>query len=350
MSPTGRDRKNGVKVLLIIRFCLGRGLPILDVTGAWPVIFGVRAMFFIGGLLGLMVTGLMMDLGGLMSPSGDDEDDPDITPETDSDLPPILPEEDPPLADVPDSPEIDGSAGADILMGGTGSEVIRGDDGADDLRGGLGDDLIYAGQGDDWVQGDAAYGEGGNDIIHGGPGDDMLAGQGGDDLVYGDAGDDTLFGGEGDDSLFGGAGNDILAGHDGDDVLVSSQGSDDLDGGAGDDVLIGHDGRETVWMNGGEGDDTLMPGAHDFVSGNDGRDSFILRDTGQGLPIIADFDAAQDQVVLHLDAETARDADITLHQDQDGTYLLGVNGHAVGRFLQGGGLTVGDIRVVTTAG
>ena len=77
-------------------------------------------------------------------------------------------------------------------------------------------------------------------------------------------------------------------------------------------MLIGHDGPETVWMNGGEGDDTLMPGAHDFVSGNDGGDSFVLRDTLEGFPTIADFDADRDQIELHLDAADAQDAEVTL--------------------------------------
>ncbi|MBM3605765.1 MAG: calcium-binding protein, partial [Alphaproteobacteria bacterium] len=185
-----------------------------------------------------------------------------------------------------------------------------------------------------------------NDVIHGGSGNDLLAGQGGDDLLFGDEGDDTLFGGEGDDTLFGGPGNDFLSGNDGNDVLISTEGSDDLDGGRGDDVLIGHDGPETVWMNGGEGDDTLMPGANDFASGNSGADMFILHQAAGGIPTIADFDSSEDQLVLHLDADVARTAQLSLHEDEDGTFLLNVNGNAIGRLLQHGGLRVEDVRIV----
>lgn len=304
-------------------------------------------MLIFGGLLGLIMAGLMVDMTTLHSSRPEEPEDLDdgVEPEVldgsgEGLLPPMLPE--------PDAPEsvVDGTDGLDELMGTPGDDLIRGHAGNDDLRGGQGHDTIEAGDGDDWIQGDGDYGAGGNDVIHGGAGDDLLAGQGGDDLLYGDGGDDTLMGGEGDDTLFGGEGNDILSGHEGSDILVSTAGSDDLDGGRGDDVLIGHDGPETVWMNGGEGNDTLMPGAHDFASGNEGKDSFVLRHGPEGFPTIADFDSAEDQITLHLDAELARDAQLSLREDQDGTFLLEVNGHSVGRLLQHGGLKVEDVRIV----
>ncbi|MDM7459407.1 MAG: calcium-binding protein, partial [Paracoccus sp. (in: a-proteobacteria)] len=256
-------------------------------------------MLVMGGLVSLLIAGLFLDLGNAASDREADEgeaDGPEDLP--DCDIAVIFPD---PGNDA-NGPEdgLDdqayansdhqvgasssgvsgqwGLAGAgDILMGGTDHDVIRGGHGGNDLRGGLGDDTIHGGDGDDWIQGEGTYGPGGNDVIHGGGGADSLCGQGGNDLIDGGDGDDTILGGEGDDSLFGMAGNDWLSGGEGDDLLISTSGSDDLDGGRGNDVLIGHDSPETVWMNGGEGDDTLMPGAHDFASGNAGADTFILR-------------------------------------------------------------------------
>ncbi|HIC64819.1 MAG TPA: calcium-binding protein [Paracoccus sp.] len=239
-----------------------------------------------------------------------------------------------------------GTDRADALMGGDGADSIDGLGGSDDLRGGLGDDTIRGGSGQDWIQGDAAYGPGGNDEIHGGSGDDSLAGQGGDDLIWGDEGDDTILGGAGSDSLFGGAGNDWMSGNDGDDVLVSGGGSDDLDGGAGNDLLIGGDDDETAWIHGGDGEDTLVPGAGDFAEGNAGADQFVLKPVDGDLPTIADFDGTEDRIILHLPEDMTQGAQIQLVQHDDGTTLINVNGDAVARMLQLGGLRVEDIGIV----
>ena len=48
--------------------------------------------------------------------------------------------------------------------------------------------------------------------------------------------------------------------------------------------------------------------------------------------------------------KTTKNAEVTLERDQDGTYLLSVNGHPVGRLLQDGGLDVADVRIVTPLG
>lgn len=319
-------------------------------------------MLVIGGVLGLLMTCLALDAFGTSSDlepePGDDEALPE---EGEPDLPRDMPDPDSLGTDslgtegsaAGAAPEAEGDCidarqgeSGEIIMGTPGDDEIRGGDGDDDIRGGLGDDTIRAGAGDDWVQGDGAYGAGGDDVIHGEAGNDLLCGQGGNDLIHGGEGDDTLLGGEGNDTLFGGPGNDWLSGHDGDDVLVSTEGSDDLDGGRGDDVLIGHDGPETVWMNGGEGDDTLMPGAHDFATGGPGADAFILRPVAAGFPTISDFDAAEDEIRLHLPEEIAHDAQLDLRQDEDGTWLLEVNGQAVSRLLQPGGLQLQDVRII----
>lgn len=340
--------------------------------------WGILAMFLLTGLMGLLVASMASD----MSDTDDDPTDEIVgtLPEAEQ-LPRIMPADefgtiqdtsstgpityDAPLPDgentdtggtlaEPDQPApgiiINGTDQADQAMGGDGDDAIHGGAGDDDLRGGQGHDTIHAGDGDDWVQGDASYGPGGNDEIHGGAGNDLLAGQGGDDLIWGDEGNDTLFGGEGNDTLFGGAGNDWLSGNDGDDVLVSGGGADDLDGGRGNDLLIGDDDPETVWMRGGEGDDTLMPGAGDFAEGQEGADTFALKHVEGSLPTIADYNAAEDQLLLHLPESLADDARIALHQDQDNTWLVTVNDTPVGRMQHLGGLRVEDIAILRIPG
>lgn len=295
-------------------------------------------MFVLASLMALAVAGAAMELT-----AGDDADprDDDLPPDrghpdlgkiedvsSDGETAPDWPDPAQPLAD----------------------DLIRGSDGADDLQGGAGHDTILAGAGNDWVQGDGTFDQPGDDEIHGGAGHDSLAGQGGDDIIWGDEGDDTILGGEGNDTLFGGVGNDWLSGSDGDDVLVSGGGSDDLDGGRGNDLLVGDDDPQTVWMHGGDGDDTLMPGAGDFAEGNQGADQFVVRQGGGDLPVIADFDAGEDQMVLHLPESLAQDARIDLIQDDDGTVLVTVNGDPVARMLQGGGLTAADVLIVRLPG
>lgn len=309
-------------------------------------------MFVLASLMALAAAGAALDL----TARSDAEDDDEF-----GDTPPVLGD--------PDGGEIgDISAGGSEAGSGSGpvaepvapevplppetpgDELIEGGSGADDLFGGAGNDTIRAGAGDDWVQGDGSYDAAGADEIRGGQGADSLAGQGGDDIVWGDEGDDTLYGGEGRDTLFGGTGNDWLSGNDGDDLLVSGGGADDLDGGHGDDDLVGNDDPDTVWMHGGQGNDTLAPGAGDFAEGQEGADRFVLQQGPGPLPVIADFDAREDQMVLHLPDSLARDARIGLADDEDGTVLITLNGEAIGRMLGTGGLVAGDILVVRLPG
>lgn len=98
--------------------------------------------------------------------------------------------------------------------------------------------------------------------------------------VLGEAGDDSIIatfvtqpmfidGGDGDDTVKGGLGDDKILGRDGDDKLRGTQGDDSILGGDGNDSLQGQVGNDTVI--GGNGDDT--------VKGNDG-DDFMRGDAG----------------------------------------------------------------------
>lgn len=316
-------------------------------AGGVATLCGVCVMFVLASLMAIAAAGAALDLTA--SRAEDDDDDRE-------DLPHGLGVVDPGefggvSSGSAEEGETEPQPDADPALTEEGDdETIAGGTDADNLFGGTGDDIIDAGAGDDWVQGDGTYDAAGADEIRGGEGADSLAGQGGDDIVWGDQGDDIVEGGDGQDTLFGGAGNDWLSGHDGDDVLVSGGGADDLDGGRGNDHLVGDDDPDTVWMHGGEGDDTLAPGAGDFAEGQKGADDFVLRQATGALPVIAGFDAAEDQVVLHLPDSIARNVQVDLAEDEDGTFLITVNGEAIGRMLQPGGLAVSDIMVVRLPG
>ncbi|MCZ8332736.1 MAG: calcium-binding protein [Rhodobacteraceae bacterium] len=101
----------------------------------------------------------------------------------------------PPNGPVPGR-EIDGTNGADVLIGTAGNDDMDGRRGNDQLRGGAGNDDMDGDDGND-----SLLGEDGRDDIDGGRGNDVLDGG---------AGNDTLVGGRGNDLLTGGAGADIF--------------------------------------------------------------------------------------------------------------------------------------------
>lgn len=115
-----------------------------------------------------------------------------------------------------------------------------------------------------------------------------------------------------------------------------------------DKAIDGGDGADDVF--GGAGDDALAPGASDFAEGQEGAVRFELWDAPGELPIIADFNAGEDQLVLHLPESVTDDAKVDLAADKDGTFLVTVNGEAIGRMLQTGGLSAADIVVVRRPG
>ncbi|MFZ5896419.1 MAG: calcium-binding protein [Myxococcota bacterium] len=114
------------------------------------------------------------------------------------------------------STQINGTSGADCIIGSSLHESINAGGGNDIVFGGDGNDTIDAGSGNDEV-----YGEAGHDNIRGGSGNDMLFG--GEQV-------DAIFGGTGDDTLVGGNDHDTLIGEDGLDHLWGGPGNDNLTG------------------------------------------------------------------------------------------------------------------------
>ncbi|MEH2312953.1 MAG: calcium-binding protein [Nostoc sp.] len=236
---------------------------------------------------------------------------------------------------------INGQGGDDIIDGKSGNDLLRGGAGNDTLIGGVGNDtlnvefstgnnLLLGGTGKDVLDAGATSG---NNLLSGGDGNDSLSAS---YLTTNDgynyipsSSNNTLDGGAGDDYLTAqspSGGNNSLSGGDGNDYLstsgfhfhreffsFSSSGNNTLDGGAGDDtlnaeyssgnnLLFGGDGNDSLSISGyltDEGDyyypslgnNTLIGGAGDdylradfstgnnFLSGDDGNDSFSLSTT-----------------------------------------------------------------------
>jgi hypothetical protein len=91
-----------------------------------------------------------------------------------------------------------GLLGGVLLLGGgvALADTIDGTSGADDLVGTDKDDVIHASGGKDYISGLAAP-----DVLYGGAGNDTVVGRDGNDRIYGNTGSDMLFGEEGNDTI-----------------------------------------------------------------------------------------------------------------------------------------------------
>ncbi len=227
---------------------------------------------------------------------------------------------------------LNGSTGADTIIGGTLGDLLYGRAGDDvliaeaeigvdaaiaqgatgtgvqdllALGGANGDNLLSGEAGDDTLVGGTT-----NDLLAGGEGTDLLVGAQGDDYLIGDAdyyaagpnwtltetwdGATTTitFGGAdatavlnrapGDDVIHAGGGNDLVLGQGGDDQILGDAGDDNLNGGAGRDTILGGDGNDEIsgdrefvalYNPQDDGDDFLDGGAgNDLVWGGGAAD------------------------------------------------------------------------------
>ena len=144
-----------------------------------------------------------------------------------------------------------------VVFGGDGGSTVAGTEGNDTLQGTAAAEYIEA--------------LGGNDYIEGGGGADTLDGGAGNDRVFGTG---TMLGGDGDDrleqywfsgdaTLLGGAGNDTLYGF------------NELYGGEGDDFLL-TEADNTVLMDGGAGNDTMVYDFDETADGGTGSDTLLI--------------------------------------------------------------------------
>ena len=225
---------------------------------------------------------------------------------------------------------INGTSGADNLVGTIPNDTIYGLDGSDTLDGGSGNDILDGGNGDDVLIGGT-----GNDTLTGGAGNDRFFFNARDfgqdtitDFSTGDVidlsqlgiaslaqlqpymsqvGPDvtiaTFYGGYAESitiqnttlasltaadfvfntsstgwNLTGSYANDVLFGGNGNDTLDGGSGNDILSGGNGDDVLIGGSGNDT--LTGGAGNDRFFFNARDF-----GQDTITDFSTGDVIDV-----------------------------------------------------------------
>ncbi len=168
-----------------------------------------------------------------------------------------------------------GLGGDDLIVAGSGADIVFGGDGHDEIYGGRGNDTIEAGRGNDIVRGgagaDVVSGGRGNDELHGGRGADDLSGNRGSDDIYLGSGHDIGRGNSGNDRIFGRSGSDFIDGGSGNDYLSGGRGADDVDGGPGDDQIRGGKGSDV--LSGGGGSDAIRGGrGGDYIAGNSGND------------------------------------------------------------------------------
>lgn len=169
-----------------------------------------------------------------------------------------------------------GTEGLDEMSGGEGSDILAGDEGADNLDGGAGDDLILGG-----------------------------------------ADDDTLSGGEGDDVIDGGAGEDQLSGDEGDDLIIGSSSLDEEaliasfeTAETTEDLVFQMDGQpdsdEGDTIDGGDGEDMIILGSLDNVTGGKDGDIFSggwwIREDEPA--VIEDYDPDEDALTYTFQGET----------------------------------------------
>lgn len=278
-------------------------------------------MIFLTGLLGMMVIGSFAFLNvdsddeeaddtgqeefdpsanaQAEDPEGGDmlADDESLTPPPDPD-PQSNGSEDPAPATVaPTAPEADTTPDPDDVFAGL-------------LDGTAADDLIFGTDTDDVVRG-----YDGSDTLDGGEGDDTIEGQDGPDDLYGGLGNDSLSGGTGNDTMNGGEGTDMMRGGTGDDAMHGRDGADTLIGDRGQDTLLGADGKDLIsgvrldgdgedidqrdYLNGGNGDDTIIAGEDDVVMLGNGADVLVLGEwmTDAGAEVL-DYDDEEDQLMV----------------------------------------------------
>jgi Ca2+-binding RTX toxin-like protein len=228
--------------------------------------------------------------------------------------------------------DVNGTAGADTLIGTfrdetmiglAGNDTFLGSAGADRLDGGADFDLVdYSAsavavsldltsgaasggdaEGDTLISIERATGSAFDDSLFGTAGNDTLRGNDGADVLDGRAGDDILYGGAGADQILGGSGNDLIYAR----AAADGRLEDSVDGGNGVDELrltesaygavvnlsapdgnptsiehiVGSDFADTITGNeydnilsGGLGDDSVSGGlGSDTIAGNGGNDT-----------------------------------------------------------------------------
>ena len=313
-------------------------------------------MFLLAGLMGMVLLGATVMVGVM------DEIDPDTA-----------------EGEEP-SPDEDEAAQGVIATGDGLGDLLHGTGGDDQIGGYGGHDTILGDAGDDWLVGqdgkDLVLGQGGDDSLSGGDGGDTLDGGAGNDTMMGMAGNDSISGGAGDDSAHGGPGADVLHGGAGDDALHGNHGGDTLDGGAGHDSLFGGYGHDWLngltaalaedgsaddpeaqqpaaadadFLNGGDGDDTIVAGPGDVVTAGRGADQIMLGDWLMGAEeaAVMDFEPQEDRLLVVWDDSASDDPpEVTIEPVGGVVYHVLIGGQVCASLISEGGIGPDDVMLV----
>ncbi|QFT80690.1 Leukotoxin [Roseovarius sp. THAF27] len=241
---------------------------------------------------------------------------------------------------------ITGTAGADSITGTEAVDFIDAEDGDDVVRGGAEGDIIDAGDGDDRV-----FGEDGQDVIAGNAGNDFLRGGADEDILADSDGADTLRGDTGDDLILSTGLTDQTAFIDATRTVARDFANGDaasLDDLPGLDLTRDED-TEGDEVDGGAGNDVMIFGQDDTVTGGDGADLFI-----GGSPLLAgnpatitDFEVNEELLVLTYDGGDPPDLSLT---DVNGDAVLSLDGApAVIVAGLGGSFLLSDVELIELA-
>jgi Ca2+-binding RTX toxin-like protein len=143
---------------------------------------------------------------------------------------------------------LNGGLGADNLNGGAGADSYSGGDGSDNITIDGDDTTVVGGNGYDQVL--AAAGSAGlNLVLTAGAAVEYISGSANDDVINAAASTVSVF-------IFGGDGNDTITGGTLGDQLQGGNGNDTLNGGDGNDTLLGQAGADS--FDGGNGNDNIQ--------------------------------------------------------------------------------------------
>ncbi|MEO1139248.1 MAG: hypothetical protein AAFW87_07305, partial [Pseudomonadota bacterium] len=182
-------------------------------------------------------------------------------------------------------------------------------------------------------------------------GADLLTGTNSEDLLSGGDGGDWILSYDGNDTISGNKGGDVLIGGDGVDVINAGPGNDFVEAAnlvneallrtsatAGGDVLDvvfeydlpgKSDAGDLVSL--GDGEDTVVAGSDDTISGGAGADEFALGDwIDGGRPVeIEDFDVAEDIITFVYDRQ-GPEPELTVEANQTtGVTTIRADGEAI---------------------
>lgn len=256
------------------------------------------------------------------------------------------------IAGIVDGLNLQGTNGADQLLGGAGDDTIRAAGGDDLVKGGNGNDVLFGNRGNDVLVGGR-----GNDTLNGGTGaDDINGGKGRDEVSYSGSNARVIVSlAQGAAPQSGGhAEGDVLrsiesvTGSAFDDIITGNNAANVLKGGAGNDLLDGKGGRDTI--EGGEGDDVIVainagPQSYDGGAGND-----TLRVVGRVELRDDDITAIEN---LEIEAAAGENALVRLNASQmgfDSISFDAVNGRSVTVDIHGDSATEVDLSTVVLEG